>query len=64
MLKLLFALLNAAKLGPILKTGGTMLISVGAYALIFGIWYAVGFVLGVDPFSWTGSYLNWTSHGT
>jgi len=45
MLKLLFALLNAAKLGPLLKTGGTMLISVGAYALIFGWWYAVGFVL-------------------
>jgi Zn-dependent protease len=44
MLKLLFALLNAAKLGPLLKTGGTMLISVGAYALVFGIWYAVGFV--------------------
>lgn len=45
MLKLLFALLNAAKLGPLLKTGGTMLISVGAYALVFGWWYAVGFVL-------------------
>jgi Zn-dependent protease len=45
MLKLLFVLLNAAKLGPLLKTGGTMLISVGAYALIFGVWYAVGFVL-------------------
>jgi Zn-dependent protease len=45
MFKLLFALLNAAKLGPLLKTGGTMLISVGAYALIFGWWYAVGFVL-------------------
>jgi Zn-dependent protease len=45
MLKILFALLNAAKLGPLLKTGGTMLISVGAYALVFGWWYAVGFVL-------------------
>ena len=45
MLKLLFALLNAAKLGPLLKTGGTMLISVGAYALVFGWWYAAGFVL-------------------
>jgi Zn-dependent protease len=45
MLKLLFALLNAAKLGPLLKTGGTMLVSVGAYALVFGWWYAVGFVL-------------------
>lgn len=45
MLKLLFALLNAAKLGPLLKTGGTMLVSVGAYAFVFGVWYAVGFVL-------------------
>ncbi len=45
MLKLLFALLNAAKFGPLLKTGGTMLISVGAYAFVFGWWYAVGFVL-------------------
>lgn len=45
MLKLLLVLLNAAKLGPLLKTGGTMLISVGAYALIFGVWYAAGFVL-------------------
>lgn len=45
MLKLLFILANAAKLGPLLKTGGTMLISVGVYALIFGVWYAVGFVV-------------------
>jgi Zn-dependent protease len=45
MLKLLFALFNLAKIGPLLKTGGTMLISVGAYAFVFGVWYAVGFVL-------------------
>jgi Zn-dependent protease len=45
MLKLLFGLLKFGKLGPLLKTGGTMLISVGAYALVFGWWYAVGFVL-------------------
>lgn len=45
MLKLLFSLLKFAKLGPLLKTGGTMLISVGAYAFIFGWRYAVGFVL-------------------
>lgn len=45
MIKALLLLLNAAKLGPILKMGGTMIISVGAYALIFGWWYAVGFVL-------------------
>ena len=45
MLKILFLLLNAAKLGPLLKVGGTMLLSIGVYAFIFGIWYAVGFVL-------------------
>ena len=33
MLKILFLLLNAAKLGPLLKVGGTMLLSVVAYAL-------------------------------
>ena len=44
MIKALLLLLNAAKLGPLLKMGGTMILSVGAYALIFGWWYAVGFV--------------------
>jgi|HigsolmetaAR205D_1030408.scaffolds.fasta_scaffold00139_9 Zn-dependent proteases len=45
MLKALLFLANAAKLGPLLKSGGTMILSVGAYALVFGLWYAVGFVL-------------------
>ena len=45
MIKALLALLAAGKLGKVLLTGGTMLISVFAYALIFGWWYAVGFVL-------------------
>lgn len=45
MLKLLMLLLNAAKLGPLLKTGGTMIISVFAYSLLFGWRYAAGFVL-------------------
>src|SRR5436190_6784613 len=44
-MKLLLLLLNAAKLGKVLVTGGTMLLSVFAYALLFGWWYAVGFVL-------------------
>ncbi|MGO9587802.1 MAG: site-2 protease family protein [Limisphaerales bacterium] len=30
---------------PFLKTGLTMLLSIGAYALAWGIWFAVGFVL-------------------
>jgi Zn-dependent protease len=45
MIKTLLLLLSAAKLGKILTTGGTMLISVFAYAWIFGWPYAVGFVL-------------------
>ena len=45
MLKALLALLAAGKLGKVLLTGGTMIISVFAYALIYGLWYAVGFVL-------------------
>jgi len=45
MIKALLLLLKFAKLGPVLKASATMLISVGVYALIFGWWYAVGFVL-------------------
>jgi Zn-dependent protease len=43
-LKVLLALLAAGKLGKVALTGGTMIISVFAYALIYGLWYAVGFV--------------------
>jgi len=42
--KFLIALLFAGKLGKLLGTGGTMLLSVFAYAWIFGWAYAVGFV--------------------
>jgi len=44
-LKLLAALLAAGKLGKVLTTGGTMLLSIVLYAFVFGWWYAVGFVL-------------------
>ena len=44
MIKTLLLLLNAAKLGKILMSSGTMLLSVFAYAFVFGWWYAVGFV--------------------
>lgn len=44
MLKLLALLLKGAKLGKVLTTSGTMLISVVAYSWIFGWQYAVGFV--------------------
>jgi len=43
-MKLLLLLLNGAKLGKLLTTGGTMLLSVFAYSFIFGWWYAAGFV--------------------
>lgn len=45
MIKLLLLLLSGAKLGKLLTTGGTMLLSIVAYAFIFGWWYAFGFVL-------------------
>jgi Zn-dependent protease len=43
-MKLLFALLAAGKLGKLLVSGGSMLLSVLAYALVYGWRYAVGFV--------------------
>ena len=44
MTKLLLLLFSGLKFGKIFTTGGTMLISVVAYAFIFGWGYAVGFV--------------------
>lgn len=43
--KLLVWLLAAGKMGKLLTTGGTMLISMAVYAWVFGWRYAVGFVL-------------------
>jgi Zn-dependent protease len=43
--KILLLLLSGAKLGKLLTTGGTMLLSVVAYAFVFGWKYAVGFVV-------------------
>ena len=45
MIKALLLLLKFSKLGKILLTSGTMLLSVIAYAWVFGWRYAVGFVL-------------------
>ena len=44
-MKIMLILLSGAKLGKAAVTGGTMLLSIGAYALLFGWPYAVGFVL-------------------
>lgn len=44
-MKTLLLLLSAGKLGKVALTGGTMLVSMLAYGLVFGWWYAVGFVL-------------------
>ena len=44
-MKALLALLFAGKLGKILLSGGSMLISIAVYAQLFGWKYAVGFVL-------------------
>lgn len=43
--KLLTGLLVAGKLGKVLTTGGTMLVSIFAYSLLYGWPYAAGFVL-------------------
>ena len=45
MIKTILTLLAPGKLGFVLKTGGTMIISVAVYAFVFGWWYAVGIVL-------------------
>lgn len=45
MLKILGTLLAAGKLGKVLTTGGTMILSVFAYALVWGLPYALGLVL-------------------
>jgi Zn-dependent protease len=45
MLKILSVLFAAGKLGKVLTTGGTMILSVAAYALVWGLPYAVGLVL-------------------
>lgn len=44
-MKLLLLLFTGAKFGKLFLTGGTMLLSVFAYALVFGWRYAVGFVV-------------------
>ena len=44
MIKTLLLLLQAGKLGKVMLTGGTMLLSVIAYSLVFGWRYAIGFV--------------------
>ncbi|CAJ0712019.1 hypothetical protein LMG6871_00289 [Ralstonia edaphis] len=45
MAKLLILLFSGLKFGKLLTTGGTMLLSVAAYAFVFGWRYAVGFVV-------------------
>ncbi len=44
MIKLLLVLLGGAKFGKLLTTGGTMLLSLGVYAWMFGWRYAAGFI--------------------
>lgn len=44
MLKILMLLLSGAKLGKVAASGGTMLLSLVAYAFVFGWRYAAGFV--------------------
>ena len=44
--KIKFILLPVLKFLPVfLKTGGTMILTIGVYAMFWGIWFAVGFVV-------------------
>ena len=44
--KLKFLIVPLIKFFPmILKTGGTMILSIGAYAMMWGVWFAMGFVV-------------------
>ena len=44
--KLKFVILPVLKFLPVLlKTGGTMLLTIWVYAMVWGVWFAVGFVL-------------------
>ncbi len=44
--KLKFLILPVAKFFPlVLKTGGTMVLSIWAYAMLWGVWFAAGLVL-------------------
>src|SRR5437660_12932113 len=44
--KLKFIILPVLKFLPaILKTGGTMILTIGVYAMFWGAWFAVGFVV-------------------
>lgn len=45
MTKLLFLLFSGLKFGKLLASGGTMLLSIALYAMVFGWRYAVGFVV-------------------
>ncbi|MDB5990083.1 MAG: peptidase family protein [Herbaspirillum sp.] len=45
MIKLLFLLFSGLKFGKILMTSGTMLLSIAAYAMLYGWNFAIGFVL-------------------
>lgn len=44
MIKWALLFLKSAKFGKVLLSGGTMLLSVFTYSLLFGWWYAIGFV--------------------
>lgn len=45
MIKLLLTLFKFAKFGPLLKSAGFMVVSIGVYALAFGWAFAAGFVV-------------------
>jgi hypothetical protein len=51
-MKLLLLLFTALKFGKLLPAVLTMAISVGVYAMMFGWWYAAGFVALIATTRW------------
>jgi Zn-dependent protease len=54
-----FLLVGLKFAGPLLKTGGTMLLSVVVYAQVYGWWFALGFVVSILAHEMGHVYVAW-----
>ena len=63
MIKLLLLLFSGLKLGKILLSGGSMLLALGVYAMLYGWRYAAGFIALLFLTSASGLAL-WLAAGT
>lgn len=55
-MRTLLLALSGAKLGKVILTAGTVLGSTIVYGLVFGWWYAAGFVLLIFCHEWATNY--------